>query len=115
MKIEIYADVACPWCYIGERRLARAIAAFPGGHDMEVSCRPSQLEPGAPATATPIPRYLARRFGRPVDEMLARVTTVAAGEGITDEARARGVQAVPPFVFDGQYVVEGAQPASTFL
>lgn len=200
MKIEIYADVACPWCYIGERRLARAMAAFPGERDIEVIFRPYQLDPGAPEIATPIARYLARRFGRPVDEMLARVKTVAAGEGITidwdrvlavntrtalrlvrlaerelgagmqralmerlfeehftrggdiadhgqltdlaasvgmdaervrtylassegepelraeiDEARARGVQAVPTFVFDGQYVVEGAQPASTFL
>ena len=50
MKIEIYSDIACPWCYIGERRFARALAAFPQAADVEVVFRPYQLDPALPGT-----------------------------------------------------------------
>ena len=83
MKVEIYSDVACPWCYIGERRFERALAAFPGGHEIEVTFRPFQLDPNAPAAGVPMSEYLAKRFGRPEDAMLSRVTQAAAGEHIT--------------------------------
>jgi predicted DsbA family dithiol-disulfide isomerase len=83
MKVEIYSDVACPWCYIGERRFERALAAFACAGDVEVVFRPYQLDPSAPAVAQPMSDYLTKRFGRPVDAMLAQVSGVARGEGIT--------------------------------
>lgn len=200
MKVEIYADIACPWCYIGERRFERALAAFPGGSEIEVVYRPYQLDPTAPEKAVPARQHLAKRFGAGASGMLDRVTETAAGEGITvdwdralavntrtahrllrlarteydrdvqhalmhalfaahftdggdvgdheqlsalavkagmdaarvrdylasgegedelnaefDSARRLGITAVPTFVFDEQYAVQGGQPASVFL
>jgi predicted DsbA family dithiol-disulfide isomerase len=200
MRVEIYSDVVCPWCYIGERRFARALAAFPQAGRVEVVYRSYQLDPEAPAEAVPLKQYLARRYGALMESMLARATETAAAEGIvmdwdralvvntltahrllglaereygaevqraladklfeahftrgvdvadheqlaglagsagmdrarvlaylaSDEglaetrealaqARRIGVRAVPTFVFDGEYAVEGAQPASVFL
>lgn len=200
MKVEIYSDVVCPWCYIGKRRFARALAAFPGGEDVEVVFRPYQLDPMAPDEPVPTTEYLARRFGRPPAPMLAQVSAAGEGEGIafawdralsvntrlahrllrlaerefgtevqqellerlfaahftdganiadpdvlaglavasgmdepraraylaSDEgaaeleqefaaARVRDIRSVPTFIFDDQYAVSGAQPASTFL
>lgn len=81
MTIDIYSDLACPWCYIGKRRLDAALAEF--GGKVDVSFRPYQLDPGAPETATPLRAHLERRFGPRVDAMLQHVSSVASGEGIT--------------------------------
>lgn len=83
MKVEIYSDVVCPWCYIGKRRFMRALADFAGGGDVEVVFRPYQLDPGAPAAPMPLPRYLEQRFGRNGAAMMQHVTDAAATEGIT--------------------------------
>ncbi|MGE0706010.1 MAG: DsbA family oxidoreductase [Vicinamibacterales bacterium] len=200
MKVDIYSDVVCPWCYIGERRFARALSGFPEANRVEVVFRPYQLDPSAPATAVPLAEYLERRFGRRIDGMLGRVSAEAEREGIAiawdqalsantrtahrllelaerehgaavqralaerlfdlyftrggniadtgqladaaasagmdgdrvraylesdeglpelqaafDEARRLGIRAVPTFVIDERYVVEGAQPVATFL
>ena len=82
MKVEIYADVVCPWCYIGERRFARALAAFPQADRVDVVYRPYQLDPEAPAEAAPLKQYLARRYGALVESMRARGTEAAAAEAI---------------------------------
>lgn len=82
MKIEIYSDIVCPWCYIGERRLERALAVLPAGEQIEVVFRPYQLDPQAPETAVPLNEYLARRFGGRKEGMLDAVTHAAQGEGI---------------------------------
>lgn len=200
MRVEIYSDVVCPWCYIGERRFERALGEFPQAGEVEVVFRPYQLDPSAPETAVPISEYLARRFGDGAAGMLNQVSAAAAGEGITidwdralatntrtahrlsrlaeqeygagvqraliealfdlhfsrggdvsdrgqlaevavgvgmdlgrveaylasDEgageleeefaaARQLGVRAVPTFLIDGKYVLEGAQPVGKFL
>jgi len=83
MKIEIYSDIVCPWCYIGERRLERALAALPAHERIEVVFRPYQLDPNAPATAVPLTHYLERRFGGRRNGMLDAVNHAAEGEGIT--------------------------------
>lgn len=82
MKIEIYSDIACPWCYIGEHRLARALAAYPRGDEVEVVFRSYQLDPTAPDEAIPLRKYLEQRYGHASTEMLARVSDAARGEGI---------------------------------
>jgi predicted DsbA family dithiol-disulfide isomerase len=199
MRVEIYSDVVCPWCYIGERRFARALADLPDAGEVEVVYRPFQLDPNAPAAAVPLAEYLEKRFGPRVAGMHGQVDAAGAGEGITfdwdralavntrtahrlvrlaereygaevqralverlfdlhftrggdvsdpeqladeaaavgmDRARARahlgsdegvreleaefeaarriGVRAVPTFVFDGSWAVEGAQPTARF-
>jgi len=45
MKLELYADVLCPWCYIGKRRLASALANHPGRDDIEIAWRAYELSP----------------------------------------------------------------------
>lgn len=200
MKVEIYSDVACPWCYVGKVRFERALAAFPGGSDVAVSYRPYQLNPSTPEQAQPLLDYYDQLFGpgfrskhsqvgdiakaegldfrmdralavntftahrllwlterdygaavqRDLKDALLRtyftdggnvgdpetLVEVAAGVGVDaerarawlagdegvaetraeiEQARRLGIQAVPTFVFDGRYAVQGAQEASTFL
>lgn len=200
MKVEIYSDVACPWCYIGEARFERALRALPYPEEVEVVWRPYQLDPDAPAEALPLLQRLAERYGLQAANMAAHVAEVADGEGLTmnfdqalaantldahrllryaerehgaatqravatqlfrahftdgsdvgnvevlagiaaaagmDAARVRehlrsgadaeavrqevaaaqhlGISAVPTFVFNGRYAVQGAQPTAAFL
>lgn len=82
MNVEIYSDVACPWCFIGERRFSRALAEFHGASDVDVVFRPFQLDPAAPAAGVPLRDHLAARYGARAAAMLARVSEVASGEGI---------------------------------
>ncbi len=83
MKVEIYSDIACPWCYIGKRRFEQALATFEGRADVEVVYRPYQLVPDAPETATPHRAWLTERYGPKSVEMDARVTELGRAEGIT--------------------------------
>jgi predicted DsbA family dithiol-disulfide isomerase len=60
--IDVYADIACPWCYIGERRLARALAERPELR-AERRWRPFQLQPGLPAAGLPWAAFVEQKFG----------------------------------------------------
>ncbi|MCC9309049.1 DsbA family oxidoreductase [Kitasatospora sp. RB6PN24] len=80
MKVEIYSDIACPWCYIGKRRFDRAVARF--GGEVEVVYRPYQLVPDAPATASPHRAWLAERYGPQSRAMDDRVAELGKAEGI---------------------------------
>ncbi|MFW6200988.1 MAG: DsbA family protein, partial [Gemmatimonadota bacterium] len=92
MKVEIYSDVVCPWCFIGERRFGRALEASGRAHEVEVAFRPFQLDPRAPEAAVPLKEYLATRYGPHSARMLARVSEAAEGEGIEfDWDRAKSV------------------------
>ena len=82
MKVEIYSDVACPWCYIGKRRFDQALAAFPGAADVEVIYKPYQLDPAAPSQAFPLLARLEKKFGARAPMMMQRVTEAGRGEGI---------------------------------
>jgi predicted DsbA family dithiol-disulfide isomerase len=82
MLVEVYSDVACPWCYIGERRFAKALAQFDARDDVEVLFRPYQLDPAAPRVSVPLLGALERKFGPGAGQMMARVTGAAAEEGI---------------------------------
>ena len=82
MKVEIYSDVACPWCYIGQRRFQRALAALPLGNRVEVVYRSYQLDPTMPHDPVPMNEYLQRRFGARSEGMQQQVAEAARGEGI---------------------------------
>jgi predicted DsbA family dithiol-disulfide isomerase len=82
MKVEIYSDVACPWCYIGKRRFEKALMAFPRRSEVEVIYKPYQLDPAAPAKAAPVLERLQRKFGAQAGSMMQRVTDTATSEGI---------------------------------
>jgi predicted DsbA family dithiol-disulfide isomerase len=200
MKVDIYSDVACPWCFIGQARFERALESFDSAERVEVRYRPYQLDPRAPMRAEPMLDYLARRFGARARGMADHVIELGRGEGLamdydrglavntlnahrllaladresgaeeqralmrrlfaahfsegrdvgdpdvlaalaadvgmdagtvraylasdagTNEVKAeiaaaqrQGVVAVPTYVFDDKYVVEGAQPSALFI
>lgn len=86
LRVEIWSDVACPWCYIGRRRFAAALADFPHREHVEVRWRSYQLSPeaevGSPLTEA---EMLAETKGLALDaveEMFAHVTAVAAEVGL---------------------------------
>jgi predicted DsbA family dithiol-disulfide isomerase len=83
VKIEIWSDVVCPWCYIGKRRLERALRDFEHAGEVEVTWRSFQLNPDTPpGTAVPTLDYLAGRFGPESAAMTARVAELAKTEGL---------------------------------
>ena len=88
MRLEIFSDVICPWCYIGKRRFDRAVANLTSSGielNLEVVYRPFQLDPTAPQdTPTPVREAYAKKFGgnERADEILTHVTKIAASEGI---------------------------------
>jgi predicted DsbA family dithiol-disulfide isomerase len=86
VDIEIWSDVACPWCYVGKRRFEAALAQFEHADDVQVVWRSFELDPGAPAER-PGDRaeHLARKYGMTVErarELEQQMTATAAGEGL---------------------------------
>jgi predicted DsbA family dithiol-disulfide isomerase len=83
VKIEIWSDVVCPWCYIGKRRLEHALADFEHADEVEITWRSFQLNPDTPqGTAVPTMEYLATRFGPQAKAMTGRVAELARAEGL---------------------------------
>jgi predicted DsbA family dithiol-disulfide isomerase len=88
MRIDVWSDVVCPWCYIGKRRLETALGRFAAGTDtpVEVVWRSFQLDPGSPAEAVEtVAEHLGRKYGggpRAGQAMIEAVEAVAAGEGL---------------------------------
>lgn len=87
MLIEVWSDIACPFCYIGKRRLQGALARFAQRDDVRVEWRSFQLQPQLVTDASRrINEYLATTKGMPmtqVEQMQARVQEMGASEGIT--------------------------------
>jgi predicted DsbA family dithiol-disulfide isomerase len=83
MDIEIFADIVCPWCYIGERRFEQARTRLAGEVELRVMYRPFQLDAGAPAVAAPLQEYLHKRYGFAAASMQAQAGNAAASAGIT--------------------------------
>jgi predicted DsbA family dithiol-disulfide isomerase len=84
VQIEVWADVVCPWCYIGKRRLQRALAER-GLTDMEIVHRGFQLDPTASSVPESTVEHLAQKYGVTAEAalgMMANVTDAAATEGL---------------------------------
>lgn len=82
MRIDIYSDIVCPWCFIGKSRFEKAIAAFAGAADVEVTYRPYQLDPGSPS-GVPLLEYLRGRYGGNAEAMAAHAAEQGRAEGLT--------------------------------
>tara|TARA_Y100000814_G_scaffold268443_1_gene223411 strand:+ start:4037 stop:4690 length:654 start_codon:yes stop_codon:yes gene_type:complete len=84
IKVDIWSDVQCPWCYIGKRKFEAAAAAFDG--EVEVEYHSFELAPDTPVDYDGTPaQYLAERKGLPmpqVEQMIQRVTDIAASVGL---------------------------------
>lgn len=84
LAVDVVSDVICPWCYIGKRRLEKAIAAVDGKHDVQIHWHPFQLNPTMPKEGISRREYRTRKFGsweRSL-ELDAKVVAVGKSEGI---------------------------------
>lgn len=86
MKIEIWSDVVCPWCFVGKRRLESALAEFPHRDEVEVVYRSFELDPSAPVHGHELSTgVIARKYGRSEAEMRQmqqQLVDLAAVEGL---------------------------------
>lgn len=86
MHVEIWSDIACPWCYVGKRRFETALASYEHRDEVQVTWRSFELDPSAPRErehdgAT----HLAEKYGTTREEALAmhqRMTETAARDGL---------------------------------
>lgn len=86
MRVEIWSDVVCPWCYVGKRRFEKALAAFPHRDQVEVVWRSFELDTSAPAERVgDYAQLLATKYGFSVErgqEMVDTMTATAAQDGL---------------------------------
>lgn len=99
MKVEIWSDVACPWCYVGKARFEQGLAAFAHRDDVEVEYRSFELDPGrAKGDTVEVLPMLAEKYGMTLDQARqaeSRVAANAADAGL-------------------EYVTEGRDTGNTF-
>src|SRR6266480_4051312 len=80
LHIEVISDVICPWCYIGKRRLEKAIAALDGKHEVRVRWLPFQLNPTMPREGVGRKEYRTKKFGSWERSLELDAQMVAVGE-----------------------------------
>ncbi|MFI8933081.1 DsbA family oxidoreductase [Streptomyces sp. NPDC053474] len=86
MRVEIWSDIACPWCYVGKARFERALAGFPHRDAVEVVHRSFELDPHrAKGDTAPVITMLERKYG------MSRAQAEAAEEGVGAQAGAEGL------------------------
>ena len=86
MNVEIWSDIACPWCYVGKHRFQRALEGFEHRDQVDVTWRAFELDPSAPPERPGNHRdLLASKYGRTPEEaqgMLDEMTAMGAAEGL---------------------------------
>ncbi|WP_030815445.1 DsbA family oxidoreductase [Streptomyces sp. NRRL F-2799] len=93
MRVEIWSDIACPWCYVGKARFEKALAAFPHRDEVEVVHRSFELDPGrAKGDVQPVLDMLTRKYGMSAAQAEAgedNLGAQAAAEGLDYRTRGR--------------------------
>lgn len=108
MKIEIWSDFACPFCYIGKRRLEKALDVFEHRNEVEVSYRSFELDPGAPRdTESSIYELLAVKYG------LSLQQAQESNQNVAQQAKAEGLNynfdtLIPTNTFDAHRLMHYA-------
>jgi len=86
LRVDIWSDIACPWCYVGKRRFEAALHDFPQRDQVEIVWHSFELDPTAPSdTPLQMGEMLAQKYSRTsaqAQEMLDSMTQTAAGEGL---------------------------------
>jgi predicted DsbA family dithiol-disulfide isomerase len=86
MRVDIWSDVVCPWCYVGKARFEKALASFPHRDEVEVTFRSFELDPGAAVGGHETNlAMIAVKFGMPMPQaiqMEERVAGLARAEGL---------------------------------
>jgi predicted DsbA family dithiol-disulfide isomerase len=85
IKINVVSDVVCPWCYIGKRRLEKAIDKLSDKYDFDIEYLPFELNPEMPKDGVDQKEYLSKKFGGEVryKQITEHTASVAASEGLT--------------------------------
>ena len=97
MKIKIWSDVVCPYCYIGKREFERALAQFPNKEEVEVEWKSFELDREAPARSPDdMFDHLAKKYGRTREQAKEMVS------GVVDRARSVGLE------YDMEHTVMGS-------
>lgn len=89
LTIDVYSDVICPWCYVGKRRLERALKQWNGSMQVNIAWRPFQLNPTMPKSGMDRRQYLEAKFGGP-----------EAAQSIYDQVARAGAEEGIPFAFE---------------
>ena len=93
MRVEIWSDIACPWCYVGKARFEKALDAFPHRDEVEVVHRSFELDPGrAKGDIQPVIKMLTKKYGMSEAQAQAgeeNLGTQAAAEGLDYRTRDR--------------------------
>lgn len=86
MRVEIWSDVICPWCYISKRNFEKALANFPHSEQVQIVWRSFELDPGSPRQLPgTLEEILAKKYRVSPQEaaaMISRVTEAAKGAGL---------------------------------
>jgi predicted DsbA family dithiol-disulfide isomerase len=88
LSVDVWSDIACPWCYVGKRRLEAALQRFAERDAVEITWRAFELDPAAPRVVTPRISYaerLARKYGTGLDRaerMILNMTELARADGL---------------------------------
>ncbi len=109
ISVDVVSDVVCPWCFIGQKRLDKAIGTVEGV-DVHVSWRPFQLDPTIPAQGKDRREYMLAKFGSEerIRDIHARIEPLGAAEGIAFDFDAIKVA---PNTLDAHRVIRWAGPA----
>ncbi len=132
LRIDVWSDIACPWCYVGKRRLEQALRDFPHAADVEVVWHAFELDPAAPKERDPSvshAEYIAKKYGISTEQARRnsdRLAGIARSEGLAFDfehlrsgntfdahrlvqlGRERGVQAAVEERFFSAYLEHGA-------
>ena len=86
MRVDIWSDIVCPWCYLGKRRFEKALAAFEGSDEVRVAHRSFQLDPTRVKGETPSRRAMLQSKYRLSEEQVRtmdlKMEQMAAAEGL---------------------------------
>jgi predicted DsbA family dithiol-disulfide isomerase len=83
VRVDIWSDVVCPWCWLGKRRFERAVAGLDWAGELDVRWRAFQLDPRAPTEPEDLREVLQRKYGPAgVAAMTERLTAAGAAEGL---------------------------------
>jgi len=103
MQVDLWTDVACPWCYIGVSRFERALAQ--AGADVALRIHPYQLDPEAPIPGVPAIERYRRKFGDEAETIVERVTSTARADGLDFDLE----RAITANTFDAHRAIAYAQ------
>ena len=90
LQVDLFADIVCPWCYLGSERLERVLAAL--GRPARVTHHPFMLDPNTPEAGDDIPARLRRKYGVPPERLWARLEAEARKSDLELDLLTRAVK-----------------------